>query len=489
MFLKTIRKYRFFILVAILFLLLRLPTLFEPNWYGDEGIYLVLGQAIRKGLLLYREIHDNKPPTLYYLAALSQTVFGFRLLLLVWMIPTLIVFNNLAKKLISSPLYKLSTLFFLLLTSIPLFEGTIANAEVFMLLPTVTAFLVIANSTNFISLVTSGLLLGFAFTIKIPVFVEFCFLALWIALASSNFDLKKIKIFKIIGQLFIFAISFALPILLFSLYFWLKGAFPEFIFAALLQNFGYLSSWATGSHSGSATSGGLVTRGIILAVFWLFLLFFTFKKSLPKNILFVSFWLSAAIFGALLSTRPYPHYLIQLLPPFCLLLILLFDKANQVLVRPLILILLFFTGFIFVNYKFYVYPVFSYYRNFYTHIFSLNSDAYLKYFSPNVPNNNQVASFVAANTTSDDRIFVWGDEPYIYAQSNRLPVGKFTVAYHVIDFNQYNSVADQLKVYYPKIIVYYAMNGRPYPQLDSFISHYYLPVKSIGNAIIYQRLN
>ncbi len=55
----------FLLIIILLMILLRIPSLFEPYWYGDEGIYLTLGQAIRKGLLLYRDIHDNKPPLLY----------------------------------------------------------------------------------------------------------------------------------------------------------------------------------------------------------------------------------------------------------------------------------------------------------------------------------------------------------------------------------------------------------------------------------------
>ena len=40
------------ILVCVVFALLRLPSLIEPYWYGDEGIYEVVGQAMshRRGL-------------------------------------------------------------------------------------------------------------------------------------------------------------------------------------------------------------------------------------------------------------------------------------------------------------------------------------------------------------------------------------------------------------------------------------------------------
>jgi len=41
------------ILISI-FILLRLPSLVEPYWYGDEGIYQVIGKALNSGRVLYR---------------------------------------------------------------------------------------------------------------------------------------------------------------------------------------------------------------------------------------------------------------------------------------------------------------------------------------------------------------------------------------------------------------------------------------------------
>ena len=66
-------------------------------------------------------------------------------------------------------------------------------------------------------------------------------------------------------------------------------------------------------------------------------------------------------------------------------------------------------------------------------------------------------------------------------------MGRFTVAYHIVDFNQYTPVSDQLKITFPKIIVYYLQPGRPFPQLDELISRYYFPLKTFNSAIIYQR--
>jgi len=456
----------FGIVLSLVFGLLRLPSLFEPNWYGDEGIYLTLGQAINHGLTLYSQIHDNKPPTLYYLAALSQTVFGFRLLLFVWMIPTIYVFYRLSLLFLSKNLARLSLLVFLLLTSIPLVEGNIANAEIFMLLPTILAvYLLFSSRLSLLFYLISGLLLGFAFTIKVPVAIEFGFIFLYIL-----FFIPKNK-FK---NLSVFSLSFIVPTFLYAIYFYFKGAFNQFIFAALLQNFGYLSSWTTGSHSGSATSGGLSIRLLILIITWTILFFLRYKKLISLQTLFLYGWFFACIFGVLLSTRPYPHYLIQLLPPFCLIIVGIYrNRIHLISVFSLLLIIL--------NYKFYFYPVLSYYHNFY---FNHNQPSF---FGSQVESVTQIANYLKSNTESADRIFVWGDSPFLYPLSDRLPIGKYTVAYHIVDFNGYDLTINQLKTHFPKFIVYYSMTGRSFIQLDNFISKYYRPANYVNSVIIYQR--
>ncbi|MFA6007243.1 MAG: glycosyltransferase family 39 protein [Candidatus Shapirobacteria bacterium] len=460
-------------LYALLFLILRLPSLFEPYWYGDEGIYLTLGQGIRHALLLYQQIHDNKPPTLYYLAAFAQSVFGFRLLLALVMIPTIYFFNRLAKKFLSPKLSRLSTLLFLLLTSIPLIEGNIANAEVFMLLPTILAVYLFLYplKSKILSLILSGLLLGFAFTIKVPVAVEFAFLCLWLLI----FQKSKIK------NLLIFSFSFITPIFLYTIYFALKGAFMPFLSAALLQNFGYLSSWAVGTHQASATSGGLLWRALIMFLSWLLFYFFYRKKYLTKDSLFLLSWFTATLFAALLSGRPYPHYLIEVLPPLCLLIF--FFRQN---IKISLIVIAFFI-YSLVHFKFYFYPVFSYYNNFYSYALGKKTlTAYRAYFGVEMNDIYQISDKIKSLTNSSDRIFVWGDQSFIYPLSDRLPATKYLVAYHVVDFQAYNFTLSQLQAQTPKLIIYYPEPSRPYPALDKFISNYYYLVDQIGQAYIFE---
>ncbi len=98
---KTSKIPKLVIILAFLILILRLPSLFEPCWYGDEGIYLTLGQGVRQGQMLYRDIHDNKPPLLYLLAAVAGNVFWFRFILLLWMLATTLLFFKLVEEIFS----------------------------------------------------------------------------------------------------------------------------------------------------------------------------------------------------------------------------------------------------------------------------------------------------------------------------------------------------------------------------------------------------
>ena len=71
-------KRHYWILVLILFLifLFRFPSLFEPFWYGDEGIFAAVGHNLNHGGVLYKTAWDNKPPMIYLTYAAIFQFFG-----------------------------------------------------------------------------------------------------------------------------------------------------------------------------------------------------------------------------------------------------------------------------------------------------------------------------------------------------------------------------------------------------------------------------
>ena len=56
--------------------LLHYPSLFEPRWYGDEGIFASVAESLRHGRMLYSGSWDNKPPLIYFTYAGIQAAFG-----------------------------------------------------------------------------------------------------------------------------------------------------------------------------------------------------------------------------------------------------------------------------------------------------------------------------------------------------------------------------------------------------------------------------
>src|SRR6266480_619795 len=140
----------FLVLVSFLFFLLRLPSLFEPYWYGDEGIYQVIGMALRQGRHLYSGIWDNKPPLLYYIYAIfNGNQSSVRFFSLLSGLGAIIIFFFLAKKLFQKQkTVYITTSIFAFLFATPFLEGNIANAENFMLLPILGAALLIIRQTK-----------------------------------------------------------------------------------------------------------------------------------------------------------------------------------------------------------------------------------------------------------------------------------------------------------------------------------------------------
>ena len=61
---------------AILFALLRVPSLFEPYWYTDEAGYSVTARDVLQGARLYSEAWTNKPPLQIWTVAATQVLFG-----------------------------------------------------------------------------------------------------------------------------------------------------------------------------------------------------------------------------------------------------------------------------------------------------------------------------------------------------------------------------------------------------------------------------
>lgn len=475
------------ILLLLAVTLLRIPNLFEPYWYGDEGIYLTLGQAMRRGLTLYRDIHDNKPPLLYVIAAIAGTEFWFKFILIFWHLATIVIFYKLATLLFpkhpKAPI--VAAVLMALLTMLP--EGNIANGEIFMILPVIAGMLLLWRQRKKYFL--AGILFSLGFLFKVPAAFDFAAAVTFFALFQSH-TIRGVfhNIFR--KEIALLSIGFIIPIVLSIVYYAANGALTPYLRSALLQNIGYLGSWSAGKQSlvATITHSGLVLRTLILGVLTIVLWITSRRFKLSKPLQFSAIWFLFALYGALLSERPYPHYLIQpAIPAVVLLTLVVYEKKKDAQLALLVLGVI--GVFSYFNIGFWQYPVLSYYQNFLSWVMKQETtEQYFSYFGAGVLRTYQIAKFVKLMTGPEDRIFVWGDEPNIYALSERLPPGRYTVAYHVIDFNGYEETAAAIQSKKPTLIIILQEERRLFPQLSAKLVSEYVPVKQFSDAMVYQRM-
>jgi len=472
------------VVILTLVFILRIPSFFEPYYYGDEMVYLALGQGVRQGVTLYKEIYDNKPPLLYLTAAVAGNLFWFKVILAFWSLVTIVFFYKLAKLLFekNERTQKLSTLLFALLTTLPLLEGLTVNSELFMIVFTISAVLILLNKNlKTKGIFFAGILFGIGALFKIPAAFDLpVIIFFWII--TEGFGNWK----KIFTKTSILGAGFVIPILLTFIWYFAKGALPDYIKAAFLQNIGYLSSFRPGDVQKSflVRNGPLLIRGLVVLLGSGML--FIFRKKLSSRFILLSLWTLFALFAITLSERPYPHYLIQAVAPVSFLLAMFFTEKN--FEQSLVVIPLAVAFFVPVFYKFWLYPTVSYYQRFIS--FAAGKETKTQYFnnfSSTAERNYKIAEFLVSSSNPSDRVFMWDpDSAAVYSLSKRLPPIKYVVPYHVNDYSTPAEEAKNIAGSPPRFII--LTDNNPYPELIPLIKNQYILVTRIENADIYLRV-
>jgi len=462
------------IILLVLNFLIFLPSLFEPVSYGDECIYLTLGNAFRKGFIFYKDIHDNKPPFLYFIASLSfNRLFWFRLISLAWNLIHLAIIYELIQKITKKKILPFfGGIIFIALYLI--FEGRVANGENFMMMPiSLAVYLMIkTKKKNFIFGVLMGLLFSAGFLFKVPAGFDFVGLIFgFYFLTIEKINLKTIKKLVTDRALWGTIIGFITPILLSIVYYGLNGAFTPYVRSALLQNIGYLASW-------QGSNLGIIVRFSLLALISLTLFVFRRKISLYPKIFYA--WFGFGLFGALLSGRPYPHYFIEIVPSLIVLIVLALDKKSLIkLIMAISAIGLLIFSYIYFNFWFY--PITPYYKNFISWATGNKiTEEYLMYWGHGVKENYKLAEFIKKTSDPEKPIFIWGEGSCLYAISDRLPPAKYTVNYHIFDFNGFDETLLAIKEKGVPIIIKLKDEKQVWPELEQLLKTNYFPLKIDG---------
>ncbi len=473
-------------LIAILVasLILRIPSFFEPYSYGDETIYLTLGEAMRQGKILYTEVHDNKPPLLYLTAAISGNLFWFKTILTFWSFITIVLFWKLVEALFPGKkrLHQVSTLTFALLTTLPLLEGNIANAENFMIGLTIGGFLILlTKKLSPKNIFLAGVLFSLATLFKVPAAFDAPVIVFY-WLITQGFKNTK----EIVKRTIFLVLGFAIPIALTFVYYGLQGAFKDYLIAGFLQNFGYLSTFRPTDVQKPflVKNAPMIIRGLLVLLGIGVL--YKFRNKLSKQFIFITAWLFLTLFAVTLSERPYPHYLLQSTAAVSLLtgMLMTIDNLEQSLV---ILPLAIFIS-VPIAFHFWYYSTTAYYQRFLSFAWGrITKEEYLAKFGGHVPGAYEISQFVAGFLKQDDGLFVWGPENQtIYALTRRFPPIKYVAQYHINDFSSHEAVMEALSAKPPRVIVI-LNSSENFPELNIFLQDNYLLIKETNGGPIYLR--
>ena len=329
---KTKRLFPGALLIVSLTLVLRLPYVINISILQyDEATYAVRGAMMnRPGAVLYVDVFADTAPLMNYLYAAvyalardqGKTILSVQCLGIIWTLLTTAVIYRIARKFESGKAAFPAALFYAVFsTTFGTSETVAANAELFMVLPLAIGALFFLRGLRTESgrdYLFAGGFCGVGFLFKQPGIVD---LGAMLALPSLLALAGKAD-FRAAGRTVLLVIAgFLAPLVLISAYFLSRGALREFYFWSWAYRFRYVG--AVPLSVGVLTALEMMWRLVVCNfVFWVFVFFsLASVKSLrfKSGYAFCWLWGLFSILGAAAGRRHFPHYYIQVIPPFSVL--------------------------------------------------------------------------------------------------------------------------------------------------------------------------
>lgn len=393
-------------------LLWRLPSWWDPPWVNDEGTYFTVAQAMSHGYRLYADVWENKPPGLYLLYTAVYHLFGVSLLVVrllstlavaVVVILTFCLACRVAGRIASLTAALLCGLLF----GLPFLEGTTGNAEVFLAALTASAaYLVVGRKHT----ATAGAIVGIACLFKSVAVFDAIALLIWLAAQHQ----RGVWRYAAAGS-GVIAATLAVAAV--------QGILPAMLTDAFWYDLAYV-----GQGNGGNLPWLLVIKVVALAI----------GSYRLRRAPFPYIWLLYAAAGVLLSGRFFGHYLLQAVTPLCLTLATVLDRRPMLAKRGLwALPLVMAAGAALSALGGYALETgghesilaerLQYYSNFTRYALGTESShVYRGQLDDHVSRTLLVAG--AIRRTPPGTLLVWGNAPWIYALSRRLPATPYTSA-------------------------------------------------------------
>ncbi len=319
--LRLVLPYLFLIFLTALILDFANPLFDKPA--RDGGFFMYAGAQILEGKIPYRDFWDSKGPAIFYVNAFGLWLGGGSRWG-VWFVEFLCIVGTLALlyRSLSSRWGIGAALFGTTLAGLGLRAAlgygnyTEEYALLFNAAGLVIFFSMADRENNYWKYVWIGVLFGVSFTFRANNIGGFFAIALGI-LAFYGFHRNFPETLRILGSL---AAGFALPLLMWTLYFALAGAAGEMIYASLIFNFSYAAAaqreWL--DFFGGFGRYGLGWRSWFTLAAWFVLVLRALASFAQRKLsvfeTFLLLWFPIEILLSNLSGRNFTHYYISWAP-------------------------------------------------------------------------------------------------------------------------------------------------------------------------------
>lgn len=475
--------------VLILTFLMRFPSLFEPFWYGDEGIFAAVARNLNFGGVLYQSAWDNKPPMIYLTYAWIFEVFGvsmfwLRMVTAVVVLATTAIIYEIGKETLGKHRGLLASLIFGFLTSLRIIEGNLALTEIFMILPiSLAMYIALKKKFELFPLVFAGALFAIASLYKQVGAFEAAALGIYLFLVSNKF-------LDFIKRGLALSAGFAVPFIITIFYFASKGIVNEFIFGAYTYYSIYLDESPTYAKLINISKFLPAVAAILYGIFK------KFRSVKINHIHLFILWIAFSFMGAYFSGRTYGHYLVQVTPAVALLLASVKLKDLRINIPRLVFVVVFIAPLLFLTsliFRDFISggPInqIKWWGNFVDFATGRKSEEeYNNFFDGNVNTIMALSDAIVANNSKGESIYIWGDLPWLYAIVDAKNPSRYVTSFHVFGVPEdigRKEVSMNLNENPPKIIIKPKNSIGYFPELENLLVRRYTNFSKINDADIY----
>jgi hypothetical protein len=490
-------------LIAVTITVAHLPSLVHRLLDGDEAIYGSIAALINTGEPLYGAGGvDNKPPgVLWVYAATFQAAGNYQMFAvhafgIAVVLATCVLLFVIGRDLGGARTGLLAALFYGILTAAGNPRLLATNTEILMMLPLVASLLLMLRRRW----LWAGLLLVAAGAFRQVAAVNVIlavFAILWLEPAGSRWKAAA----RFAGGIAGGVAAGALALLL-------TGSLAGFWRWTVSSLYGYASTNWIPSFVWLRAKDSIVPFIVDMAVLWIAALAWIFRvwqeardrphpglrPDLPGELggvgdRVVMVWLAVAMVGSVAAGHLSWHYFIQAMGPLAVAAALAFERLSLrrwiVAVASLGILV----------------PAAGWWA------YDLSADPLTYDFSAPVPQHEAVAAYIRNHTTPNQRVFVWGNWPALYIESDRLMASRFPgflrgfARGSGIPPNNWDTTPDvwpalqsDLNAHPPALIVDTATAGwsdfsmypmRNYPVLADLVASHYHEVATVEGVLIY----